>query len=416
MIKDGKISVFRIVDYLIILLVILNSGFALTTGMNDLLLYSQIFLLGLIVVANGRFFKLPKRDIRQIVIIVMVVSMISAFIINMDFKASLTYLHCALYIAIAYLINLVYDSNSIITAFIKIMRVVAIVSVSVSLLNLIIPFSAYSFTVTNGSDVKYYTLGVVNYNKTTFSIQPRACGIFWEPGLYAGFLGITSIFELLTSKSKISIWWLCLYCVAIFFTYSTAGYIYILMIIILAFSKRFKSIGSIIIFSIVGVALLLCIINIDFVTSLLIKISPNVFSKILWRNESYLTRSMSPIADLLIIFRHPLGVGYGNIQNIRVETIQSMGENVSLSTSTLTYHGACCGILFLLSYNILWVKNLIVIKKDVLFKILTIILFAMILTSNPMYNNQFIWIFLFFPFTRMTELDFRSLNSSGVGE
>lgn len=416
MIKNGKISIFRIVDYLIIFLIILNSGYALTTGMNDLLLYSQIFLLGLIIVANGRFFKLPKRDIRQIIIAVMVVSMASAFIINMDVGAVLTYLHCALYIAIAYLINLIYDAKAIIKAFVSIMRVVAVISVTVSFINIFIPFSAFSFTFTNGSDVKYYTLGIVNYNKSTFLTQSRACGIFWEPGLYAGFLGLAAIFELVNFENNKNIWWLCLYCVAIFFTYSTAGYIYILMIIILAFSKKFKSLGSVILFSIVGVALLFCIVNIDLVTSALIKISPNVFSKILWRNESYLTRSMSPIADLLIIFKHPLGVGYGSIQNVRVETIQSMGEDVSLSTSTLTYHGACCGVLFLLAYNVLWIKNLVVIKKDILFKILTIILFAMILTSNPMYNNQFIWIFLFFPFTRMNEGNRGILNSSGIGE
>lgn len=416
MIKDSKISLFRIVDYLIIFLVIINSGYALTTGMNDMLLYSQIVLLGLIIVANGRFFKLPKRDIRQIVIIVMVVSMASAFIINMDVGAFLTYLHCALYIAIAYLINLVYDPKSIISAFIKIMRVVAIASVTVSFLNLFIPVSLYSFTFTNGSDVKYYTLGIVNYNKATYLTQSRACGIFWEPGLYAGFLGLTSMFELITSKNSREIWWLCLYCVAIFFTYSTAGYIYILMIIILALSSKFKSKGSIIIFSVIGLALLFCIINIDLVTSLLIKISPNVFSKILWRNESYLTRSMSPIADLIIILRHPFGVGYGSIQDVRVETIQSMGEDVSLSTSTLTYHGACCGVLFLLAYNVLWIKNLIFIEKDLIFKILTVILFAMILTSNPMYNNQFIWIFLFFPFTRINNGEREILNNSGIGE
>ncbi len=416
MIKNSKISIFRLIDYLIIFLVILNSGFALTTGMNDFLLISQVVLLGLIVIANGRYFHIPKRDIRQIAILFIFASMIGAFIINKDNRAFLTYLHCTLYIAIGYLINLVYDPLTIITALIKIMRVVAIASIAASLLNFIIPFTEYSFTITNGADVKYSTLGIVNFNKTTFSLQARACGIFWEPGLFAGFLGLTAIFELIISKDNKFIFWLIVYCIAIFFTYSTAGYIYILMIIILAFSHKFKSIGSIIVFSVIGFILLFIVMNIELVTAFLIKLSPNVFTKILIQNESYLTRSMSPLADLLIMIKNPFGVGYGSIQNIRVETIQSMGEKVTLSTSTLTYHGACCGILFFIAYNFLWLKNFLTIKKDVLFKILTIILFAMILTSNPMYNNQFIWIFLFFPFMSVNTLTSERPDSLNSGE
>lgn len=416
MIKNSKISIFRLIDYLIIFLIILNSGYALTTGMNDLLLISQVVLLGLIVIANGRYFKIPKKDFRQIIILIVLASMIGAFIINSDARAFLTYLHCALFIAIGYLMNLAYDAGSIVSAFIKIMRVVAIASVVVSLLNFIIPFSAFSFTVSNGVGVKYYTLGIVNFNKSTFTSQPRACGIFWEPGMFAGFLGLTAIFELITAKNNKYIFWLVLYCAAILFTYSTAGYIYILMVILLAFSKKFKSIGSIILFTVIGILLLVVVMNIDLVVALLIKISPDVFSKILWQNDSYLTRSMSPLADLLIILKNPFGVGYGSIQNIRVETIQSMGENVTLSTSTLTYHGACCGFLFFISYNVLWIKNLLFVKKEILFKILTIILFAMILTANPMYNNQFIWIFLFFPFPQLKSDKLSPVDNYGPGE
>ena len=401
MIKNSKFSILRIIDYIIILLVILNSGFALTTGLNDFLLYSQIVLLGLVIVANGRYFRIPKYDFRQLAILLIVLSMIVALIVNMDTSAKLTYLHCALYIAIAYLINLAYDSNVIISVFLKVMLVVSIASVVVSVLNFIVPFSSYSLVVKNGSNVQYYTIGIVNFIKSTFNTFPRCCGIFWEPGLYAGFLGLAALFDLIHSEDNKNIFRVVIYCIDIFFSYSTAGYLYIIMIILLAFSQRLNNIAGTIVLGLLGVLLTVAFLNIDLIIDVLIKINPNVFSKIFLKNASYLTRSISPLADFSIIFNHPLGVGYGNIQRIRVETIKDWGTDISLSTSTLTYHGASCGFLFLIVYNVLWIKNFLVIKKNILFKILSFLLFIMVLTSNPLYNNQFIWVFLFFAFPQV---------------
>lgn len=400
MIKNRNLKVVKILDYLIVLLVILNSGYALTNGFNSLLLYSQIFLLGLVIVVNGRYFRIPKRDLRQLAVLILFISLAAAFLINMDFSAKYTYLHSVLYIVIAYFINISYDTALIISVFKKIMLAVAVISITVSIVGFVIPFSYYSFVFTNGSGVSYYSLGVVNYIKSTFSDNPRCCGIFWEPGLYAGFLGLAALLDLKTTNDSKLIFRVIVYCLAIFFTYSTAGFFYILMILLLCIARYTDNLVGTVVFSIIGVLLVLVLLNVDYVFAWLIKVSPQVFSKFLWKNESYLTRSMSPLADLSIIIHNPLGVGYGNIQSIRVETLKSFGADISLSTSTLTYHGASCGVLFLITYNVLWIKNFILYNRNILFKILSFLLFIMILTSNPMYNIQFIWIFLFFAFPK----------------
>lgn len=294
---------------------------------------------------------------------------------------------------------------------------IASLSIVVCLLNFILPFSRYSFIITNGSGVTYYSLILVNFIKNTFEASPRCCGIFWEPGLFAGFLGLAALFDLKANSDSKIILRLIIYCTAIIFTYSTAGYFYIVMIILLAISNRLNSIGTTVALSVVGLILAFSLINIEYVVAFLIKVSPQVFSKILWRNESYLTRSMSPLADLNIILHHPLGVGYGNIQRLRVETLKSLGADITLSTSTLTYHGASCGVLFLIAYNVMWIKNLIFYNKNLLFKILSFLLFIMILTANPMYNNQFIWIFLFFAFPEALSKKSQSVDTfSGVKE
>lgn len=83
--------------------------------------------------------------------------------------------------------------------------------------------------------------------------------------------------------------------------------------------------------------------------------------------------------------------------------MKQLGAKTSITTSTLTYFGVSSGVMFFIAYNFSWISNFLSGKQGGAIKLFSIMIFGLVLTSNPMFNNQFIWIVLFMSFSGVQE-------------
>lgn len=394
-----KISIRGILNAFVFVFILVNSGFALTTGHNVILVLSEIGLLAILLI--GTRIRYLKTDNYLKALVIMMLSLVLTFIINTDIAYYRSYINSLLFIVNAYLIFKFFDTDRLMSFFLKLMLAVSIVCNAVCLINIFFPISSYFPVISNGYGVKYHTLGIINFQVGDAFLGSRCCGIFWEPGMFAGMLAITALLDIcLSPKGKHRNLRLICYCLSIIFTYSTTGYIYIFLILLMLFALNTRRVVGVIFFAVIVLLAVLVCINFDMLISKLAVWMPDVFEKILHKNASYLTRVLSPLSDFITIAKNPLGVGLGNVESVRALQMSQLGIQTAITTSTLTYYGVVAGIPFLISYNYLWLKNFVSMRKSLMFRVFAIIIFAVVLTSNPMFGNQFIWILLFVPWEK----------------
>lgn len=393
----------RVPDIAVIILVLVNSGYALTTGKITLLFVLLAVLAVTLLYIEGFHLCIPRNDTKLVVLFLIALSMILSFLVNGEFGVYKTYIHTALLILNGYLIRQIYTGKQVVNMFIQIMQIAAISALVVAVIDLVIPISSFAPTVVNGNGKEYYTLGIVNYQAETYFSGKRCCGLFWEPGMFSGMLALAALMDIYTRRDEKQFWRIVTYCMAIFVSFSTSGYVYYIMIGLMLVVRN-KSQGiSVILLVVLGVAVTIFSPLIKNLISNLFELLPLVFNKVKTQNLSYRTRVLSPFVDLLLMVEYPFGTGFADFSEIRTNMMWKMGAKTSITTSTLTYFGVTSGLLFFITYNISWVSGFLSVKRSIPLKIICILLYAMVLTSNPMFNNQLIWIVVFMTFPSYEE-------------
>ena len=311
--KREKICIFGI-----FLLIFLTSSFTVTcdaiSSSATILLW--IFLLGICVLARSKLsWKLSK-----IYVIMTFLYLASTIVNKQDFFVQ-TKILFALTVAFVY-VN-AFSRNEIMTAFIKVMFVIAIVSIPLYFISITFP-SAISFSLTPGSNGRsFYNLFIYGYMLNS----NRNSGLFWEPGAYSTFLNFALFLILNDQGIKIDKkpFKIVVLIAALITTFSTAGYV-TFAICLIAFlfdnniSKKQRILLTIAIILLVGVAF-------SHYYEKIFLSGNGVFGKLIFYREhadfyanggttsSTSVRIFSIIKPLELFIDHPiLGVGNSNLQ------------------------------------------------------------------------------------------------------
>jgi Polysaccharide biosynthesis protein. len=168
----------------------------------------------------------------------------------------------------------------------------------------------------------------LNYNNF------RIMSLFWEPGVFASYLLIALVFQLVF-RDKPNYWLCLLYSICILLTASTAGIFLFVLIIALLFSKILSKkkalIGQLIILTLVVVSIACS----TWIFGWLAKIFPLVFSKLVDKNGSFQTRLLSPYYYFLVFLKSPW-FGFGGVTaNELYFSLAPSSVNARTSTSGL---------------------------------------------------------------------------------
>lgn len=374
--------------FLIVLLVIYSSGYALSTvyqfNLYIEILFAYIFLFPIFIVYFNR-----KINIFFLSFSLLIIMLITTFIFS-GMTALTSYLLIISKIIIAFGITTIYDFKKFVEIYQKVM-------ISVSIISLF----GY-FYVSNG-DLSLNLPVVENLNSVSYVvgyiffyipwIPERNMGIFWEPGLYASFLVIGIIFELIYRKSKPNWLIILLYTLTIFTTNSSAGFgllLFLVCLLIVKFSNSIKAIYIRYIINLASISLVLILLfNYSSIFKLIGVADVPIISKIIGEELSNQSRILALTHNFSYFLEKPI-FGWGLTESFKLSKYVA-------DTSTSTFLMNAFGFLGI-QYSIYWVYGILKSKlnEGMLVKVLVSIIFLLILNKEPHFNILISWCIMFF--------------------
>lgn len=375
-----------------IVCIILNSGHALQTIFPFHILLYTILLDILLIIPLVNFFTTMKLNLLHYSFIFFLVMITLTATAHLGQDGIIPYILKIPVILFAFGIVTLYDFKSFSKIFLITMDAVSVIGIigyylvnETSVLN-----SLPLMTNVTGAE---YHVGIV------FNFMPivsfRNCGMFWEPGIFASFLVLGLIFEMIFKDGKITTSRIILYTFAIFTANSAAGFLLLFFCIVLL-SVRNKSFikHNIIqhflatVFFLIGITLLF---NINSIVNFIINSQLGnelVFFKLFFENIEENTRFLAIDHNMDLFIKHPFfGAGI-------IKTNQAM-EFVA-DTSTSTHLMSVYGIFGSL-YTILFLYGIAQFKShNIYVKTTILIIVIFILNKEPHFGIAFSWCFLFY--------------------
>ena len=381
-------KIFKSTYILILILTItLNSGNALETIFEYGKVLKYLTTLPMFIFI-GTYLKNRNIKVFETAFLVEILVLCVSFLI---FPADWMFiLNLVFSVFLAYGTVLLFEFDDFVNVFIKLMIIVTIISIiGYILVNNTHILSALFPTFINRNGVVYKIGFIFNYITI---IPERNCAIFWEPGMFACFLIIAMIFEIIL-KDKTNYIHLFIFSIGIFTANSSAGFVLwilcmVLFILNLADIKQINNpvifLCMIVVFSIGIIAIL----NLDKII-LSTELSKNeYFIKLLSQNINDSTRNNAIRYNLKTFFESPF-VGIGATQYY-----QSVKYVADTSTSTFFMSVFGFGGLF---YTLFYIYGILKINGINIFsKICLLAIIISILNTEPQMNNIFIWCFLFY--------------------
>jgi hypothetical protein len=373
--------------------IILNSSYALATVDDTIAIRSLAILIPLL-----SFDVLKKNGITKkintfaAIIYLFCFTLILVMIIHGEFSNWGSYIRqCAIFLTAYWFVACV-DFRVFCTQYKKILSLICVVSfvlwIIINVFDMTYIFPEY----TNVNNVTYLCAYVSFIQTNNLN---KLCGPFWEPGIFATFLLIGIVFEVFYVDRKCNWKRIILYVISLVFTFSTAGYLLGLVVLLMAFNKRERQKVYVLVNILCIAGIMLAWINLDSIINWLAIILPNIFYKMTFGSVSMMTRFYGPLIDMRIWFEHPwFGAG---IKNYLLDwAVQAQSLIVGSRTSTITYFISTLGI-FGTMYPFIVVRGCLrQIKELPMFRILLLILFVMMLTKEPHYYNLLMTIVLFY--------------------
>lgn len=376
-----------------LVVVLINSGYALTTSMYTLGTYVGAVYIAIMLIRK----RYLERGRKLIFLCGVLVFMIISLVANLDIDGINEAVRVFVIVACGYTVAEVYTFPELTKAFCYLMRFSSIISIlfyyaiSTGVLT-------NSPVLTDGRDVEYYTCIIANIQKTD---PLRNSGLFWEGGMLAAFCALWMLCEILfieQAKWKRNIF-LILGGLTISTTLSTSGYLYIILIILLIIAYgafRERKIWQQIIFIVGVIAVISIFYHFEDVINYLVQFNSASFEKIINRNTSFTDRTNGPIVDLYIGLQHPFGVGFSHLNEIVKETSEKLFQkSLTARTSTLTYFFPAMGLVGGSIVNFQWLRFFSKANSSKIVCVVAGIIFAVLCTSTPLYSNCIFWIILF---------------------
>lgn len=250
----------------------------------------------------------------------------------------------------------------------------------------------------------------INTNNIWYS---RNIGIFWEPGMYQGYLIFGMLLICMRKIRKRDIISLILLVLAVISTGSTTGYILLLMMILI-FINRLLSRQSqafrytVVIILLVGILVLFNFSSNDILLSLL----PSEAAQKLTDtgNASRNTRLYNILSDAQLAFKNPFGIANSQIDTVRELSMRQYSSDVdsSVTNSTMSMlltYGMIPGIL----YFALNVFSCFKLDKDKLFCLIVFAIMIITVNTEPHYLCLF-FTFIFYEWAIMSKESAENIN------
>lgn len=376
---------------ILLICVLLNSGYAYMLH-DDSIILASLFLMFLIVIFKYGLMKrgLLLRGVYQSPFFLLAAWILLSIVLHFDFNNPGSYIRQAVVLITAVVITSKTDFTKFKIVFLTFMEVVAVLSIltwlAINVLSIKLPFPIMQSTAKNVYYNQYYN-GILVFVNTVNHI--RIMGPFWEAGVYASM----AIFALIILNSlnnlprKRVIFDIIIFTVSIILSFSTSGYILLVLYYIYTLFEKSKTSTAVILTLIfIIIASIMFIFGAKIVTQLA-QAMPYVFNKLTYQNVSSSTRVNGPLVDLAIFNNSPI-IGDGMNRYFNDWTYYARVYKVQSRTSTITYFMANYGVAGILYFielfrGIVKQKEL---KSPSKFILLLIIIF--ILSKEPHYVNM----------------------------
>ena len=400
-------------------IIIINSGYAYTYLNNDTFALTLISIISFLVVGFLFVFTYDFNEIKKrfetrkvsfafIALCLICISAVITMFSSNETEYLMLYVGFVVRVASAFIIAKLLNFRKFVQIFQHGMFVVCTISLFFYLLSFL---SNTAFSIFNSFD-SFKGETFINYFYIVFQgSHGRLQGPFWEPGLFASFIIIAMIFEILFYK-KIRVHYFVIFFIALLFTNSTFGILALTIVGLIAINRKVKSFWlSAILYTLILGSLTVYIIFSDTIIPFLSGIFPNVFRKLVSGETSTLidiSRFFAPLANMQIFMESPIfGVGMHRASEAFLEKAKEL--NISAQTSTMTSLMASFGIFGAL-YTIFFFFGLFRMKKVAIEdKVLLAILFVLILNKEPHNDISFEWILIFITIKEFVDCDEKSL-------
>ena len=397
-----KMCVPNVVDYFLVLLCLLCSGYAIFTTSNTTprtimavvtcLLILARYVLSIKVnsfkrIKNNKKLLIPLPTI--ICFFVIGISAVITLFVNKESSYFISYVYYGVLVISACFLCRAISLKRFINIFCNILFVFSVTALILFGIQQIIriPLGISFFELNNSICSNFFFIFFQNIYLN------RLQSIFWEPGVYASFLIIALSFELLFKKNN-NWFHIIVFLLSLIFTFSTAGYLLLILVFVPFLTRKTKNdtIQSIIKFSFFPLLILLVVLIISF-SNQLATLFPTIFEKIANQNSSFSTRLLSPQIDFKIFMEKPFA-GWGiHGANERYLDIITSDYSLSVDSQTSTTAGLLAkfgflGIVFTAMpiVGIIGNKNL----KLPLFDLICFALVFLLITNKEPHSNMLI--------------------------
>lgn len=392
-----KISIRKTKYFFLVIYVILMSGSFFGLSYSNVLSKINIVVVGigfLYLLIKGKFEF--RRDLITLFLMITVFTYITRMIMWNELSSITGYIG-DLAIVFSYVLLARYvDYNLFIDQYIKIMLAMSIGALlGMRFFNVLISMPV---PIIRG-DWNYHYFGIFALREVS---DTRTVGLFWEPGMFQGYLIFAMLLIALKPKRSMKEWiYFFIFGATVVTTRSTTGFflliVLVAMIVVLAINPKGAN-GSI-----QRIIIQWLIVIVTCVAAVTIIVSPEIFAGLLsyfpedvvgkltdTSNVSTNTRTYGMVYDLFMAFQHPLGVGRNSVSEIRNGLMKYYGVVVTGRTSSWTTAFVYSGVLGGILYVYLWIKGSLNFNEGNVIKgIFTIIILTVIANTEPHYGSLF---------------------------
>lgn len=376
----SSIGVKYYVDYVLVYLLLLFKAGFLFYEFYSAVSATILFLL-LVIVMQARNQKLSSNQALVVIFIIgcQLLSYLFCGFPSIN-KAGLSLLNTIT----ALLVVSVIPSDSFSRYFSNIILLICGVSLVGHILFILgIPLIQFLPTITNSKGHSVYFGIFAEFWMDASSGSYRLQGIFWEPGAFQAMIIFAALLDLYKNKpSNILLRFLC-YALTLFFTYSTTGYICLLLLIILTIIKG-KKMKLSLIFIILILAIGLSFGILKLINSLDGFLYFSMFGKLELLLDAFQygdsNAATSRLDSVILPFKYFLNSPiFGAGENGFEQISQLVGHNMFTCTPVnyFAYYGFVCGVICLVGFI-----NYIRLKSKSLVEAVVLILILILTTSS----------------------------------
>lgn len=372
----------NLVDYIILAILIIISGAVIYQQYNQQFLIGSLIFFLIIFFVRNKNVHFSKKNI--FILLLLLIFMCIDYLININDNDLSKYISYVIRFIISITVIRTISFDNFREKYCNLIIILSISSLFFYLIGIFNYNFPYKFPVIKDFSGYDFTNAILYVYRIPMINGYRNNSIFWEAGAFQAIVNLALFFTLFFSKSKIK-FKIMVYIIAIISTFSTTGYILLFLNLGIYIIRKKINIGKIYLIIIVS-----CIVLFSSVGSV-------IFNKFDSNNLSYSRRNIDVKVDIDIAFDNILNLTFGHGPNKYLERfpqqIELYGMTGSSSSNGITGTLAQFGLIFLVILFYFYFSNLNYITKNKLYKLLIIIVFCLIFSSeNFMFSPLFLTI------------------------